>query len=94
MQRQRVGLMRHIFLRIVQELWHALVYAFVLLTLCLSWFIGMTRFWDNVSCGVTRFVGLVCCSIDVRTGNVCVRLTTCSCLQCTTSTACAAAAHL
>jgi len=64
-----VGLMRHIFLRIVQELWHALVYAFVLLTLCLSWFIGMTRFWDNVSRSVTRVVGLACCSIGGRTGN-------------------------
>jgi hypothetical protein len=47
--RRHVSLMRHIFSRIVQELWHALVYAFVLLALCLSWFIGITRFWDNVS---------------------------------------------
>lgn len=47
--RRRVSLLRHIFRRIVQELWHALVYAFVLLALCLSWFIGITRFWDNVS---------------------------------------------
>lgn len=47
--RRRVSLLRHIYSRIVQELWHALVYAFVLLALCLSWFIGITRFWDNVS---------------------------------------------
>jgi hypothetical protein len=39
----------YIWKRVLQELWHALVYAFVLLALCLSWFIGLTRFWDNVS---------------------------------------------
>jgi hypothetical protein len=45
-------MLRHAFVRLVQELWHALVYAFVLLALCLSWFIGITRFWDNVGvCG-------------------------------------------
>lgn len=45
----KVGMMRYIFKRIAQEIWHALVYFFVLLALCLSWFIGITRFWDNVS---------------------------------------------
>eukprot|EP00878_Enallax_costatus_P000743 GHUV01000859.1.p1 GENE.GHUV01000859.1~~GHUV01000859.1.p1 ORF type:complete len:406 (+),score=47.39 GHUV01000859.1:224-1441(+) len=33
--------------RFVQEVAYALAYGFILLTLCLSWFIGMTRFWDN-----------------------------------------------
>lgn len=49
LRRKHAGLLHYIGRRILQELWHALVYAFVLLTLCLSWFIGMTRFWDNVS---------------------------------------------
>ena len=35
--------------RLGQEILYALAYAFLLLVLCLSWFIGMTRFWDNVS---------------------------------------------
>lgn len=35
--------------RLLQELAYALAYVFILVTLCLSWFIGMTRFWDNVS---------------------------------------------
>jgi hypothetical protein len=48
-KRAKVGMLRYIFRRIVQEIWHALVYCFVLLALCLSWFIGITRFWDNVS---------------------------------------------
>jgi hypothetical protein len=48
-KRAKVGMLHYIFRRIVQEIWHALVYAFVLLALCLSWFIGITRFWDNVS---------------------------------------------
>eukprot|EP00878_Enallax_costatus_P034035 GHUV01037640.1.p1 GENE.GHUV01037640.1~~GHUV01037640.1.p1 ORF type:complete len:143 (+),score=22.41 GHUV01037640.1:346-774(+) len=34
--------------RIGQEIAYAFAYGFILLTLCLSWFIGMTRFWDNV----------------------------------------------
>lgn len=35
--------------RLGQEVLYAITYAFILLALCLSWFIGMTRFWDNVS---------------------------------------------
>jgi membrane-associated phospholipid phosphatase len=34
--------------RLGQEVAYAFAYAFILVTLCLSWFIGMTRFWDNV----------------------------------------------
>eukprot|EP00879_Flechtneria_rotunda_P000384 GHRR01000476.1.p1 GENE.GHRR01000476.1~~GHRR01000476.1.p1 ORF type:complete len:402 (+),score=52.39 GHRR01000476.1:347-1552(+) len=34
--------------RVVQEILYAAAYGWVLLVLCLSWFIGMTRFWDNV----------------------------------------------
>jgi membrane-associated phospholipid phosphatase len=34
--------------RLGQEIAYAFAYAFILVTLCLSWFIGMTRFWDNV----------------------------------------------
>jgi hypothetical protein len=48
---RRPGMCTYIWKRVLQELWHALVYAFVLLALCLSWFIGLTRFWDNVSVG-------------------------------------------
>jgi hypothetical protein len=53
--------MRYICRRIVQEVWHALVYFFVLLALCLSWFIGITRFWDNVSTlGAALWLAVVC----------------------------------
>jgi hypothetical protein len=53
--------MRYIFRRIVQEIWHALVYCFVLLALCLSWFIGITRFWDNVSAlGAALLLAVAC----------------------------------
>jgi hypothetical protein len=34
--------------RLGQEIAYAFAYAFILVTLCLSWFIGATRFWDNV----------------------------------------------
>lgn len=34
--------------RLGQEVVYAVAYGFILLALCLSWFIGMTRFWDNV----------------------------------------------
>ncbi|KAF8067409.1 MCM5 [Scenedesmus sp. PABB004] len=33
--------------RVAREAAHALCYGFLLLALALSWFIGMTRFWDN-----------------------------------------------
>jgi uncharacterized iron-regulated membrane protein len=45
---------RHVFAaptflrRITAEFVYAVVYGFTLLVLCLSWFIGLTRFWDDL----------------------------------------------
>ncbi|WIA33282.1 hypothetical protein OEZ86_006423 [Tetradesmus obliquus] len=34
--------------RLVGEVMHALAYGFIVLCLCLSWYIGATRFWDHL----------------------------------------------
>ena len=45
---------RHVFAtptflrRVVSEFFYAVIYGFTLLVLCVSWFIGLTRFWDDL----------------------------------------------
>lgn len=48
--------------RIGQEILYAFAYGFILFQICLSWFIGMTRFWDNVSWLCTEVLTRSCLS--------------------------------
>lgn len=50
--------------RLAREAAYAFAYAWVLLALCLSWFIGITRFWDDVR--ALRMAGWGCASSGSR----------------------------
>ena len=63
---------RHVFAaptflrRIVSEFFYAVIYGFVLLVLCLSWFIGLTRFWDDLH-NISDIIGGFLCALIFTT---------------------------
>jgi hypothetical protein len=63
---------RHVFAaptflrRIVAEFMYAVIYGFTLLVLCLSWFIGLTRFWDDLH-NISDIIGGFLCALIFTT---------------------------